>query len=395
MDCLMQIKNFIPFGKPSLHEAEFSNVYSVLKSKWIGTGPIVEKFEKNFSNYKKSNYAISVNSCTAALHLSLISLGLKKGDEVITTPMTFAATINSIVLAGCKPVLVDIRPDTLNINEKIIEKKITKKTKAILIVHFGGIPCELTNILKIVKKYKLKLIEDCAHAIESKFNNKHVGNFGDAGCFSFYANKNITTGEGGMLTCSKKSIDEKIRILRLHGMSKDAWKRYAPDSVPRGTPYQHYDVKYVGLKYNMIDISAAMGIEQLNRIDIMWKKRQELVKRYQTSLKDLPLFFQGTKDYKYKNAHHLFTITIDKRKTNKNRDRLLKFLNDNKIGVGVNYRSVTSMSCYKKLFLWNNKTTPVSNYVGSNILSLPLYPDLKKSEQNYIIYKVKEFFKST
>ena len=388
----MKIKKYIPFGKPSLDKREFSKVYNVLKSKWIGTGPEVEDFEKKFSKYKNSKYSISLNSCTAALHLSLIALGLKRGDEVITTPMTFAATINSIILVGCKPVLVDIRLDTLNINEKLIEEKITKKTKAIMIVHFGGIPCDLDKITKIVKKYNLKLIEDCAHAIETKYKNKHVGNFGDSGCFSFYANKNITTGEGGMLICKTKNIKEKIKILRLHGMSRDAWKRYLPDSVPKNSPYQHYDIQHVGLKYNMIDINAAMGSEQLKKIDTMWKKRKKLSGKYRQSLKNLPLIFQETDEYNYKNAFHLFTMILNKKKTNKKRDNFLKFLNNAKIGVGVNYRSVTSMTKYKELFSWSKKTCPIAHYVGENILSIPLYPYLKESEQKYIIYKVKKFF---
>ena len=389
----MKIKEFIGFGKPSITNKEVSKVYNVLKSKWIGTGPYVEEFEKKFSSYKKSNYAVALNSCTAALHLSLLSLGLKKGDEIITTPLTFAATINAIILAGCKPVLVDIRMDTLNIDEKKIEEKITKKTKALLIVHFSGIPCDMYKINKIVKKYRLRLIEDCAHAIETKYKNKHVGNFGEAGCFSFYANKNITTGEGGMVICKKRKIEQTIKILRLHGMNKDAWKRFAPDSVPKNSEYQHYDVKYVGLKYNMIDINASIGLVQLARVEKMWKKRQEKSNTYLKVLEKLPLHFQKTNEYKYKNGHHLFVAILNKKKTKRKRDDLLKFLNNKRIGTGVHYRAVTSMSIFKKMFSWNKKTCPVANYVGENIFSLPLYPELKPFEQKYILSKAKEFFK--
>jgi len=223
----------IIFGEPSIGKEEINYISKVVRSKWIGSGHITEKFEKKFKTYKNSKYALSVNSCTAALHLSLIYCGIKRNDEVITTPMTFASTINSIAMVGAKPILADIDPETFNINPKNIEKKITKKTKAILIVHLAGLPCDLTKILKIAKKYNLKIIEDCAHAIESKYNNKHVGNFGNTGCFSFYSTKNLTTGEGGMIICKDTNIYDKLRIARLHGLSKDAWKRYLPENVKK------------------------------------------------------------------------------------------------------------------------------------------------------------------
>tara|TARA_B100000767_G_scaffold153184_1_gene144021 strand:- start:2720 stop:3898 length:1179 start_codon:yes stop_codon:yes gene_type:complete len=387
-------RNFIAYGKPFYGAEEDKKVKNVLNSNWIGTGPVVQEFEKNFSKYKKINFAKSLNSCTAALHLSLLLLNLKKNDEVITTPLTFAATINSIILAGGKPILSDVRTDTYNIDEKLIEKKITKKTKAILLVHFGGIPCDMDPILKIANKYNIKIIEDCAHAIESTYKNKNTGTFGYTGCFSFYANKNITTGEGGMLICKDGAIAKKVEIMRLHGMSRDAWKRYMPEGIipKKGSVWDHYDIKYVGLKYNMIDINAALGVSQLKKINLMLLEREKIVKNYKSGLKGLPIFFQNTDDYKFKNAHHLFTIVLDKKKTKKKRDYLLRFLNVNGIGVGVNYRAVTSMSCYKKLFKWDAKTCVNANYIGNNILSLPLYPGLKKKEQTYVIKKIKEFF---
>ena len=200
------MRKYITFGLPSIGKKEINFLKKTIDSRWIGSGPKTEIFEKKFKSYKKSRYSLSLNSCTAALHLSLISIGIKKGDEVITTPMTFCSTINSILLANGTPVLVDINPSTFNIDEKKIEKKITKKTKAMIVVHFAGLPCNMKPILKICKKYNIKLIEDCAHAIESKYDNKHVGNFGYAGCFSFYANKNITTGEGGMVITNNSNI---------------------------------------------------------------------------------------------------------------------------------------------------------------------------------------------
>ncbi len=387
-------KKFIPFGKPYIGGEEIKFITNVIKSKWIGSGPITETFENNFKKYKKSKYALSVNSCTAALHLSLIYCGIKYNDEVITTPMTFASTINSIILSGAKPVLADIDPKSFNINPKEIEKKITKKTKALLIVHLAGLPCDMKSILKIVKKYKLKLIEDCAHAIESKYYNQHVGNFGDTGCFSFYTTKNLTTGEGGMVVCNNNEIYNKIRVARLHGLSKDAWKRYLPESVKTPAKFEHYDVTEIGLKYNMIDINAAMGVVQLRKIEKSWKKRKKIFEIYKKKLLKLPIKTQVFTNKNIRHAYHLFLLVIDKNKTKKNRDDLILFLKKSNIGCGVNYRSVTDMSIFKKKFGWTNKTCENSKYLGDNTLSLPLYPDLTIKDVNYICEKIQKFFKS-
>ena len=382
----------IIFGEPSIGKEEINYISKVVRSKWIGSGQVTETFEKKFKIYKNSKYALSVNSCTAALHLSLIYCGIKRNDEVITTPMTFASTINSIAMVGAKPILADIDPETFNINPRNIEKKITKKTKAILIVHLAGLPCDLIKILKIAKKYKLKIIEDCAHAIESKYNNKHVGNFGNTGCFSFYSTKNLTTGEGGMIICKDTNIYKKLRIARLHGLSKDAWKRYLPDNVKK-KQYEHYDVSEIGFKYNMIDINAAMGIVQLNKIQKHWKIRQSLFNLYKKKLEGLPLKFQKINFKNVKHAYHLFLLVIDKKKTKKKRDNLISFLSKNNIGVGINYRTVTDMTVYRKKYRWTNNTCPHSKYLGDNTLSLPIHPKVTKKEALYICEKIKQFFK--
>ena len=387
-------KKLIIFGKPQLTNEEVTSVTKVIKSKWMGSGPITEEFERKFKNYKKSKYALSVNSCTAALHLSLLYCGIKNKDEVITTPMTFASTINSIILAGAKPILADIDPNNFNIDPKEIEKKITKKTKALLIVHLAGLPCDMNSIMKIVKKYKLKLIEDCAHSIESKYHNKHVGNFGDAGCFSFYSTKNLTTGEGGMITCNKEAIYKKMRVARQHGLSKDAWKRYLPDNIKNRKKFEHYDVTEVGLKYNMIDLNAAIGLVQLKKLDNNWKIRKKLFDLYKKKLTNLPIKTQKFVNNNIKHAYHLFLIIIDKNKTKKNRDDFILFLKKNNIGCGIHYRSVTDMSVYKKKFGWNINTCKNSKYVGDNTISLPLYPDLTIKDVNFICEKIQKFFKS-
>jgi len=388
----MSKNQFIVYGKPCYGKEEISSINKVVKSYWIGTGKQVNIFEKSFARYKHSKFATALNSCTAALHLSILSLNPKQGDEVITTPMTFASTVNSIILAGCKPVLVDINRNSLNIDENLIEKKITKKTIAIILVHFAGLPCNMQPIIHLANKYKIKIIEDCAHAIESKYKNKSTGTFGHAGCFSFYSNKNITTGEGGMLICKEKKIDSKFKVLRLHGMSRDAWKRFLPRK--KGGKWNHYDVIELGHKYNMIDLNAAFGIEQLKKINSMYKKRERIYKKYTEKLKDLPLFFQEEKRYKFKHAYHLFPIILDKKKTKKTRDGFLFYLNKNNIGAGVNYRSITQLSYFKKNYKWNEKTCKVASYVGKNIISLPIYPDLSIKQQNYIISKIRYFFKN-
>jgi dTDP-4-amino-4,6-dideoxygalactose transaminase len=391
----MKIKNYITYGEPAIGPDEVNAVLNVIKSKWIGSGPVTEKFEKKFKEYKKSNYCLALNSCTAGLHLSLKAMNIGRGDEVITTPLTFCSTINSILLVGAKPVLVDINSNTLNIDEKKIKTKITKNTKAIILVHFGGLPCNLYPIINIAKKYKIKIIEDCAHAIESKYYGKHVGNFGSTGCFSFYANKNLTTGEGGMLLTNNKNISSKINVTRLHGLSKDAWKRYMPENVnPKKTKFQHYDVTDVGLKYNMIDLNASMGLVQLKKIEKSWQSRQRNYKSYIKRLKKLPLLFQTVNPYPVKHAHHLFTIRINNKKTKKSRDDLVLFLKKNNIGTGINYRCITDMSYYKKNLGWNKNTCKLAKHVGDNIISLPMQPTLTLKNINYICNKISEFFET-
>ncbi len=385
----MKINKIIRFGKPYLGPEEISAVSRVIKSGWIGTGQEAVNFEKKFLKFKNAKYAISLNSCTAGLHLSLLALGIKKGDEVITTSLTFCSTINSIILSGAKPVLADIRSDTFNIDENKIEEKITKKTKAIIPVHFGGLPCEMDKIVNIAKKYKLKIIEDCAHAIEGKYKKKHLGTFGDTGCFSFYANKNLTTGEGGMLITNNKKIYEKVKILRLHGMSKDSWKRFGVENS-KVQKFMNYDVLSVGFKYNMTDMMAAMGNVQLKKIMFMHKERKKIAKFYFENLKKLPIIFQ--KNIKNRiHAYHLFVIVLNPKKHP--RAKILKILNKKKIGATVHYNSLYNFSIYKKMFNWKAKDFLVSDYVCNNIISLPIYPGLKKNEMIYIVKTLNNIIK--
>ena len=387
----MKMKHNIVFGEPCIDQSLYKHVASNLKSKWIGTGPISKKFEENFSNYKKTIFSLSVNSCTAAIFLSLKSLKLKRNDEVITTPMTFCSTINCIIHAGAKPVLVDIKPTTLNIDEDKIEEKITKNTKALLIVHFAGLPCNMKRIKKIVSKYKLKLIEDCAHAIESKYNGKEVGNFGYSGCYSFYVNKNITTCEGGMITTKNKNLNDFVLNNRLHGMSKDAWKRFFPKKQKKNIYF--YDITSAGYKFNMPDLNASIGISQLKSIQNFWLKRKKIYEKYKKKLSKLPIILQQFDNKKVLHSYHLFLFHIDRKKTHLRRDQLINYLNKHKIGFGIHYRSINSMTYYKKKFGWTKNDAPSSYIIGENTLSLPLYPHLSNKNVDYICEKIESFFK--
>jgi dTDP-4-amino-4,6-dideoxygalactose transaminase len=277
-------EDFLVFGAPAIEEPEIEEVVKCMRRRWIGTGPKVHQFEDDFKQYKRSKYAVALNSCTGALHLSMFAAGIGPGDEVITTPMTFCATVNAIIHCGATPVLADCNRNTMNIDPNEIEKKITARTKAILPVHFAGRCCDMDAIMKLAQAYDLLVIEDCAHAIESEYHGQQAGRFGDIGCFSFYVTKNIITGEGGMIVTDDDRYAGRIKVLGLHGMSKDAWKRFSDQG------YKHYQVIHAGYKYNMMDIQAAIGIEQLKRVDRYWEKRQRVWQQYNEAFKDLPCF---------------------------------------------------------------------------------------------------------
>lgn len=276
-------ERFLVFGSPSIEEAEIEEVVSSMKSGWLGTGPKVSQFESDFRAYKKSLHAVAVNSCTAALHLSMLAAGLKPGDEVITTALTFCATINAVIHTGATPVIVDVDRNTMNMDPNQIERAIAPRTRALLSVHFAGLPCDMDAIMTIAEHHKLKVVEDCAHAIEAESRERKTGTFGDFGCFSFYVTKNIVTGEGGMVLAKTEEDASRIKMLALHGMSKDAWKRFGDEG------YKHYFVVECGFKYNMMDIQAAIGIHQLKRIESYWQRHHEIWQRYNDAFKDMPI----------------------------------------------------------------------------------------------------------
>ena len=372
-------ENFIVFGAPIIEQAEIDEVVDSMRRRWIGTGPKVSKFENYFKVYKGAKHAIALNSCTAALHLSMFAAGIGPGDEVITTPMTFCATINAIIHCGATPVLADCDRKSMNIMPEEIEKKITSKTKAILPVHFAGRCCDMNSIMEIAESYDLKVIEDCAHAIESEYHGIKAGMFGDLGCFSFYVTKNIITGEGGIVITKDSRLASIIKVLGLHGMSKDAWKRFSDEG------YKHYQVINAGYKYNMMDIQAAIGIHQLKRVDIYWEHRKDIWIKYNSAFKDLGHFTPLDPETNTKHSYHLYTPLLDIDRLGKTRDWVLNAFTAENIGVGVHYIPVHLHPYYRKNFGWKKGDFPNAEWIGERTVSLPLSAALNKYDVEDVI----------
>ena len=370
---------FLVFGRPLIEQAEIDEVVACMRRGWIGTGPKVHEFEENFKRFKGAKYAIALNSCTAALHLSMLAAGVGPGDEVITTPMTFCSTINAIIHCGAKPVLADCDRNTMNILPEEIERKISAKTKAILPVHFAGRCCDMESIMELSRMYDLLVVEDCAHAIETEYHGEKSGNFGSLGCFSFYVTKNIISGEGGMVITDDDRFARKIKVLGLHGMSSDAWKRFSDSG------YRHYHVIHSGFKYNMMDMQAAIGIHQLKRVDAYWERRREIWMQYNEAFKELPCFLPSEQEPNTRHALHLYNPLIDIDSLGKTRDWVLSAMTAENIGVGVHYLPVHLHPFYRKTFGWREGDYPNSEWVGERTISLPLSPALDENDVKDVI----------
>lgn len=371
-------KEFLVFGAPLIGEAEKAEVLDCLATGWLGTGPKVARLEGDFAAYKGAEHAVAVNSCTAALHLSMLAAGVGPGDEVIAPAMTFCSTVNAIIHAGATPVLADVDSETFNIDPGDIERRLTDRTKAILPVHFAGRPCEMEALLGLCESRGLKLIEDCAHAIETEYKGRPAGLFGDYGCFSFYVTKNMATGEGGMVLTADAEAANRIKVLALHGMSKDAWKRYGDEG------YRHYYVVECGFKYNMMDLQAALGIHQLASLEANWKRREAIWNRYQAELADLPLRLPADPAPETRHAFHLYTILVED-PAPLTRDELLTALTREGIGVGVHYQAVPEHPFYQKRFGWRPEDWPVSRDIGRRTVSLPLSPKLSDEDVDDVV----------
>jgi dTDP-4-amino-4,6-dideoxygalactose transaminase len=375
-------KEFLIFGSPHFEEDEINEVVQTIRSCWVGMGPKVALFEREFSRYIGSRYAVALNSCTAGLHLSLLVANIKPGSEVITTPMTFCATANSIIHTGCIPVFADIDKKTINIDPDEIERKITSRTKALIIVHFAGRPCHMNRIIELCRKYNLLLISDCAHAIESEYEGKKVGTYGDMSVFSFYVTKNLVTVEGGMVTTDNEEYANVIKIYGLHGLSKDAWKRYSDEG------YKHYYVMYPGYKYNMTDIQASFGIHQLRRLESQYKRRHEIWIRYNEAFKDLPVITPAPFEEGSRHALHLYTLLLKLEALKVDRDTILEALTKENIGVGVHFISLHLHPYYQKRFGCKRGDFPNSEFVSDRTLSIPLSSKLSDKDVDDVIEAV-------
>ncbi len=371
--------SFLVFGSPIIEEPEIQEVVECLRSGWISTGPRVGKFQELFKAYIGTKYAFALNSCTAGLHLSMIAAGLKPGDEVITTPMTFAATANSVVHTGATPVFADVDRSTMNIDPKEIEKKITEKTRAIIPVHLCGRPCDMDPIMDIARRHKLLVIEDAAHAIEAVYKGKKIGAIGDIGVFSFYVTKNIVTGEGGMVTTNVDEYAEKIETYGLHGMSRGAWKRFSDEG------YKHYQIVFPGFKYNMMDIQAAMGIHQLGRINAYYSRRQEIWKRYDEAFKNFPVEIPAPAEPDTKHALHLYTILVKLEDLTCDRDAIQQALHKENIGTGIHYIALHTHPYYRDTYGYTSDDFPHALYISDRTISLPLSAKLTDQDVQDVI----------
>tara|TARA_Y100001978_G_scaffold198172_1_gene210187 strand:- start:470 stop:1621 length:1152 start_codon:yes stop_codon:yes gene_type:complete len=377
---------FIPFSRPEIGFKEIYEVITCLRSGWITTGPKVKTFEFKFSKFLQNNFeTIAVNSATSGLHLALEALGIKYGDEVITTTYTFTATAEVIRYLGAAPVFIDINPHTLNIDHNKIEKAITSKTKAILVVHFAGLPCNMDKILNIANKFNLKVIEDAAHAFPTIYNKKIIGNLNsDATVFSFYANKTITTGEGGMVVVKDANIAKRIKLMRLHGINKDAFDRY----TSRKSSW-YYEVIAPGYKYNMTDLAASIGIHQLDKAYKFQKKRELIAKFYTKELSNLPLILPSEGDKEDLHSWHLYVIRLGK-ELNISRGEFIELMYKNGIGCSVHYIPLHVQPYWRKKYNLEKMQFPESIIAYEKSVSLPIYPGLKLKEQKRIISTIKK-----
>lgn len=374
---------FLVFGAPAIEEAEISEVVATLRSGWLGTGPKVGRFEAQFRDYIGSRHALAVSSCTAALHLSMIAAGLKPGDEVITTPMTFASTANAILHAGARPVFADVEPGTLNLDPEQVERRINPRTRAIIPVHLYGRPCNMNALLDIAQRHDLLVIEDAAHAIESRYHGRKIGALGLTGCFSFYVTKNVITAEGGMVTTFNDEMADKIKVLALHGLSRDAWQRYSDSG------YRHYEVIYPGFKYNMTDIQASLGIHQLNRVEENLRRREEIWAHYDAAFVNLPIEIPPPAEPGTIHARHLYALLLDVNRLNMSRDDFMAHLHEENIGCGVHFVSLHLQKYYRETFGFRPDDFPVAADASRRTVSLPLSPRLTDDDVEDVIAAVK------
>ena len=378
---------FLPFSRPSISREAINEVVACLESGWITTGPRVKKFEEDLKRYFNAPHVLALSSATAGLHLALLALELKPGDEVITTPMTFAATLNTIVLAGGKPVLVDVELDTYNLDVSKLAQAITKRTRAIMPVHFAGLPVDLDPLYELADKHGLRVIEDAAHAIGTEYKGKRIGAFGDTQVFSFHPNKNMTTGEGGCVVTRDDELAKKVALLRFHGMDREAWNRFGKSGS------QHYEIITPGLKYNMMDIQAALGLHQLPALDGFIKRRTELALRYQKLLAGWPQWTRpGTPVFAHRHAWHLYAPLINPAAAGTDRDGFMQGMKERNIGTGLHYRAAHLYPYYRDRYGFKPGDFPNAESISDRIVSLPLFPGMRDTDQDRAIAAMADLF---
>jgi dTDP-4-amino-4,6-dideoxygalactose transaminase len=376
-------EDYLIFGSPLILDEDIDEVVATLRSGWIGTGPRAAAFEKAFGDYIGIPYAAAVHSCTAALHLAMMALGLGPGDEVIVPSMTFAASANTVIHAGAVPVLADVDRHTMCIDPDDAARRITPRTRAIMPVHFAGRACAMNEILALAETHGLRVIEDCAHAIETLYHGQHMGTRGDFGAFSFYVTKNVVTGEGGMVTTASKIWADRIKILALHGLSADAWKRFSDAG------FKQYEVVEPGFKYNMMDLQAALGLGQLRRVEANLVRRQEIWRCYDEAFADLPVFLPPPEAEGTRHARHLYTLMLDIERLSASRDQIQQALHRQNIGTGIHYRALHLHQYYREAFGYKRGDLPHSEWISDRTISLPLSPKVTDDDVNDVIFAVR------
>ena len=376
--------NFLPFHLPDIGDEEIESVLAVLRSGWLTTGAKAKQFEQEFAAMVGARHAVAVNSCTAALHLALEAIGVQEGDEVLVPTMTFAATAEVVTYFRAKPVLVDCTEETLNIDPRAIERAMTEKTKAIIPVHFGGHPCEMDRILDMARAHHLHVVEDAAHALPARYRGKMVGSIADATCFSFYATKTLTTGEGGMVTTDNPEWAARIRGMSLHGLSRDAWNRYSAQGS------WGYEIVAAGFKYNLTDMAAALGIPQLHKCEQFWKIREHYAALYREGLSDLPeLILPSAADH-VQHAWHLYVVQLRPERMRIGRNMAIDLLKQEGIGCSVHFIPLHLHPYYRERWDYRPADFPVASKVFDRIISLPLYPKMTEDDVRRVIAAVRK-----
>ena len=376
--------SFLPFHQPSVDAADERAVVEALRSGWITTGPRTKAFEQDLAAYTGATHCIALNSCTAALHLALEAIGVSEGDEVITTPITFASTANVIVHRRARPVFVDVESDTLNIDPAAVEAAITPRTKALIPVDFAGQPCDLDAIMDTGARHRLPVIEDAAHAIGASYKGRPIGGIADMTCFSFYATKNITSGEGGALTTNRADWADRIAVMSLHGISRDAWQRYGTNG------YRHWDIVAPGYKYNMFDLQAALVRSQLAKLETFHRRRVALKALLDAGLRDVAEIEFPVERPWAGHAYHLYPIIVRTEMLTADRDTVMNAIQAENVGIGIHFRAVHLHPYYAETFGFHRGMFPNAEYYSDRTISLPLYPRMTDADADDVVAAVRK-----